>query len=91
MKLSNILLASIITSTMGVSAQVNDPKKDSISIQKNTNIKSSELPQDSIILVKQNKQKCSIKPYKQHVKKDSIVLGNNIPHLDGYCPACGRG
>ncbi|ADV51309.1 hypothetical protein Celal_4066 [Cellulophaga algicola DSM 14237] len=92
MKLSNILLASMISSGIGVSAQVNNVVKDSLVPTKNsTEISLSKPVKDSTKLREQRRKNDSIKIYEQKVRRDSIVALRVEPSFDFVCLGCGRG
>ncbi|MFI8604042.1 hypothetical protein M601_001295 [Cellulophaga baltica 4] len=92
MKLSNILLASMISSGIGVSAQVSNVVKDSLVPTKNsTEISLSTPVKDSTKLREQRRKNDSIKIHEQKVRRDSILALRVESSPRFGCPACGRG
>ncbi|MEN1785591.1 MAG: hypothetical protein AAGF77_10675 [Bacteroidota bacterium] len=91
MKLSNVLLASMITSVLGVSAQEDDTEKDSLTSQFSTEI---ELPKASstINLIDDQKNiKDSIKIRSSKKKVYKAIKTTPTNKYQHRCPGCGRG
>ncbi len=93
MKLSNILLASMITSAVSISAQDNGTKKDVLHIKKDTKIESSASSMNTIKLYHDlERQKDSIKIRQREMKmKIAKRIADANRNYQNSCPGCGRG
>jgi len=91
MKLSNILLASMITSTISISAQDDRTKKDANPIKKDVKIESCASSKSTTKLYHDLKSReDSIKIRQRKMKIAKQIIEANLNYRDS-CPGCGRG
>ena len=86
MKISNLLLASIIASSVSLSAQVDNTKKDSLASKKTCKIKN---PNKKTSLTR--KDSIEIKKLKSKLQKEEGKRLKSETKSHRYCPPCGLG
>ncbi len=93
MKLSNILLASMITSVVSISAQENRTKKDANPIKKDVKIESCTSSKSTTKLYHDLKSREDSIKIRQRIMRMKIAkrIADANRNYQNRCPGCGRG